>query len=68
MIVYISYEYLYQAVRIGHLNVLYALVTSLYSCELFFYFTDHGVKFLFPIQAQTFDHVFDGKDVIAQAR
>ena len=27
-----------------------------------------GVKALFPIQAQTFDHVLDGHDVIARAR
>ncbi|KAI0212098.1 hypothetical protein LSAT2_002989 [Lamellibrachia satsuma] len=30
--------------------------------------TGHGVKFLFPIQAKTFDYVYDGEDVIAQAR
>ncbi len=27
-----------------------------------------GVKFLFPIQYKTFDHVYEGKDVIGQAR
>nr|CAB3236960.1 nucleolar RNA helicase 2 [Phallusia mammillata] len=27
-----------------------------------------GVKYLFPIQVKTFDHVFDGEDLIAQAR
>lgn len=27
-----------------------------------------GVKFLFPIQYLSFDHVYDGKDVIGQAR
>ena len=41
---------------------------DLSSRELLVLFPDHGVKFLFPIQAQTFDHVYDGKDVIAQAR
>ena len=29
---------------------------------------ERGVKFLFPIQYQTFDHVYDGKDLIGQAR
>jgi ATP-dependent RNA helicase DDX21 len=27
-----------------------------------------GIKALFPIQAMTFDHVFDGKDVVGQAK
>lgn len=31
-------------------------------------FTARGVTFLFPIQAKTFYHVYDGKDLIAQAR
>ena len=29
---------------------------------------ERGIKFLFPIQYLTFDHVYDGKDVIGQAR
>ena len=29
---------------------------------------EHGVKYLFPIQYMTFDPVYDGKDVIGQAR
>ncbi|XP_069124943.1 nucleolar RNA helicase 2-like [Argopecten irradians] len=29
---------------------------------------DKGITHLFPIQAQTFDYVYDGEDVIAQAR
>ena len=29
---------------------------------------ERGVKFLFPIQYMTFDHIYDGKDVIGQAR
>lgn len=27
-----------------------------------------GIQYLFPIQAKTFNHVYDGKDVVAQAR
>jgi len=27
-----------------------------------------GIKALFPIQAMTFDHVYDGKDVVGQAK
>lgn len=27
-----------------------------------------GITYLFPIQIATFDHIFDGKDVVAQAR
>lgn len=27
-----------------------------------------GVKFLFPIQEKTFDHIYDGKDLIGRAR
>ena len=26
-----------------------------------------GVKYLFPIQYKTFDHIYEGKDVIGQA-
>ena len=29
---------------------------------------ERGIKYLFPIQYQTFDHVYDGRDVIGQAR
>ncbi len=29
---------------------------------------ERGVRFLFPIQYKTFDHVYDGSDVIGQAR
>ena len=29
---------------------------------------ERGVKYLFPIQYTTFDHIYDGKDVIGQAR
>lgn len=29
---------------------------------------ERGIKFLFPIQYHTFDYVYDGKDVIGQAR
>ena len=29
---------------------------------------ERGVKYLFPIQYLTFDHVYDGKDLIGQAR
>ena len=29
---------------------------------------ERGVKYLFPIQYMTFDHIYDGKDVIGQAR
>ncbi|XP_070544483.1 nucleolar RNA helicase 2-like [Ptychodera flava] len=29
---------------------------------------ERGVTYLFPIQAKTFDYVYDGQDVIAQAR
>lgn len=29
---------------------------------------ERGVKYLFPIQYMTFDHVYDGKDLIGQAR
>ena len=29
---------------------------------------ERGVKYLFPIQYTTFDHVYDGKDLIGQAR
>lgn len=28
---------------------------------------EKSINFLFPIQCQTFDHVYDGKDVVAQA-
>ena len=37
-------------------------------CQVMFLFPGHGVNFLFPIQAKTFDYVYDGEDVIAQAR
>lgn len=30
--------------------------------------TERGFKYLFPIQAQTFDHIYDGKDLIGRAR
>lgn len=29
---------------------------------------ERGIKYLFPIQYRTFDHVYDGKDLIGQAR
>ena len=29
---------------------------------------ERGVKYLFPIQYMTFDHIYDGKDVIGQAQ
>ena len=29
---------------------------------------ERGIKYLFPIQYQTFDHVYEGRDVIGQAR
>ena len=29
---------------------------------------ERGIRYLFPIQYLTFDHVFDGKDLIGQAR
>ena len=29
---------------------------------------EKGMRFLFPIQYKTFDHVYDGRDVIGQAR
>lgn len=32
------------------------------------YFTARGVKYLFPVQVKTFQPIYDGKDVIAQAR
>ena len=28
---------------------------------------EKGIKFLFPIQYLTFDHIYDGKNVIGQA-
>lgn len=31
-------------------------------------FTARGVKYLFPVQVKTFQPIYDGKDVIAQAR
>lgn len=32
------------------------------------YLTAQGVKYLFPVQVRTFQPIYDGKDVIAQAR
>lgn len=31
-------------------------------------FTERNVNYLFPIQYKTFDHVYNGEDVIGQAR
>lgn len=36
--------------------------------SLFFMTTARGVTYLFDIQVKTFNHVYDGEDVIAQAR
>ncbi|OXB63882.1 hypothetical protein ASZ78_004177 [Callipepla squamata] len=36
--------------------------------ELFIYLTARGVKYLFPVQVKTFQPIYDGKDLIAQAR
>lgn len=31
-------------------------------------FLERGIKFLFPIQAKTYDLIYDGHDVIGKAR
>lgn len=34
----------------------------------FFYILERNVNYLFPIQYKTFDHIYNGEDVIGQAR
>lgn len=41
---------------------------SPFSETSFNYLTARGVKYLFPVQVKTFQPIYDGKDVIAQAR
>lgn len=35
---------------------------------LWIYLTARGVEYLFPVQVKTFQPIYDGKDLIAQAR
>ena len=34
---------------------------------VFYCSSERGIKYLFPIQAKTFNYVYDGEDVIGQA-
>ena len=36
--------------------------------HVFSFLAESGVKYLFPVQAKTFDHVYDGYDLITKAR
>lgn len=33
----------------------------------FFFFLGKKINYLFPIQSETFDYIYDGEDLIAQA-
>lgn len=49
-------------------NPLFVVLSCFTVPLCFYYFTARGVTYLFDIQAKTFNHVYDGEDVIAQAR
>jgi len=33
----------------------------------FVFFAENKINYLFPIQSETFDYIYDGQDIIAQA-
>ena len=33
----------------------------------FVYFAENKINYLFPIQSETFDYIYDGQDIIGQA-
>ena len=47
------------------INILFQIYFL--SVFMFFFSAERKITHLFPIQAQTFDHVYDGLDVIARA-
>lgn len=49
-------------------TLLNVLIVPFCFCCLSFSFSARGVSYLFDIQVKTFDSVYDGEDVIAQAR
>lgn len=60
----------FEVVCPSYLGSLYmrTSVISPFSETSFNYLTARGIKYLFPVQVKTFQPIYDGKDVIAQAR